>query len=56
MMISSDISWDSFNTAIVSRLGNPAAGLSMEFEDSQEDGEKVFQSLHPCKSWHSVHG
>ena len=41
MVISSGDSWDTFTTAIISRLGKPLAGLLMEYEDSQEDGKKV---------------
>ena len=41
MAISSEDSWEAFSTAVAARLGNPPAGLSMEFEDPQEDDEKV---------------
>ena len=41
MVISSDDSWEALNTAVAARLGNPLAGLSMEFEDPLDDDEKV---------------
>ena len=39
MVTSSDDSWETFNAAAIARLGNLPAGLLMEFEDPQDNGE-----------------
>ncbi|KAH9920935.1 uncharacterized protein B0H18DRAFT_1121660 [Fomitopsis serialis] len=41
MPIASDLSWDAFLNAVLAKFGHPLAGLCMEFEDEEDNNERV---------------
>ncbi|KZT66870.1 hypothetical protein DAEQUDRAFT_813296 [Daedalea quercina L-15889] len=41
MVLTSDLSWEAFKAAILAKLGHPRPGIQMEFEDTEDNNERV---------------